>query len=144
NFAFEEAEVRGSRLYVLHAAPPGTMAADVEARRANISEGLAGWSAKHPNVRITPHFAIDEPDDACIRATQRAELVVVGRPRHRGIAFALARPVATQVLRHTHCPVAGVPANYAGFWDDRRGAEPDRRRRRRQQARDHRRAGRSS
>jgi nucleotide-binding universal stress UspA family protein len=115
NFAFEEAEVRGSRLYVLHAAPPGTMAADVEASRANISEVLAGWSAQHPNVRITTHFAIDEPDDACIRATQRAELVVVGRPRHRGIAFALARPVATQVLRHTHCPVAVVPANYAGF-----------------------------
>lgn len=115
NFAFDEAGARGSRLQVLHAAPPGTVAADVDASRANISEVLAGWSAQHPNVRVTTHFVVDEPDEACIRATQRAELVVVGRPRHRGMVFALARPVATQVLRHTRCPVAVVPANYAGF-----------------------------
>lgn len=111
-FGFEEAGAHDNELHVLHATPPGTIAADAEASRANISEVLAGWREQYPEVTVTTHFVVDEPDDACILATDHAELVVVGRPRHRGLAFALARPVATRVLRHTHCPVAVIPVNY--------------------------------
>jgi nucleotide-binding universal stress UspA family protein len=113
-FAFEEAEARTNTLHVLHATPPGTLHADAELSRANIGEVLAGWSARYPYVRLTTHFLVNEPDEACIQATGYAELVVVGLPRHRAVTFALARPVAAKVLRHARCPVAVVPTNYAG------------------------------
>lgn len=113
-FAFEQAHARGDLLHVLHAVPPGTTRADAEAVRANVGEILAGWSDTYPDVRVLLSFPIDEADDACARATEHAELVVVGRPHHHGLPFASARPVAAEVIRHAHCPVAVVPADYRG------------------------------
>ena len=114
-FAFEQADARGDLLHVLHAIPPGTAVQDSEAIRANIGEVLAGWSDRYPDVRVLLSFPIDEADDACLRATERSQLVVVGRPRRRGLPFALARPLAADVVRSAHCPVAVVPAEYRGI-----------------------------
>ena len=113
-FAFEQADARGGLLHVLHAIPPGTAVPDSEAMRANIGEVLAGWSDRYPAVRVLLSFPIDEVEDACLRASERSQLVVVGRPRRRGLPFALARPLAADVVRHAHCPVAVVPAEYRG------------------------------
>ena len=113
-FAFEQAAARDHALHVLHAIPPGTTRPDAEAIRANIGEVLAGWSEVHPSVRVLLSFPIDEADDACLRATERSELVVVGRPHRHALPFALARPLAAEVLKHAHCPVAVVPDDYRG------------------------------
>jgi len=113
-FAFEQAAVRGNALHVMHAIPPATTRPDAEAIRANIGEVLAGWSTSYPSVRVLLSFPIDEPDDACIRATERSELVIVGRPHRHGLPFVLARPLAAEVLKHARCPVAVVPENYRG------------------------------
>jgi nucleotide-binding universal stress UspA family protein len=113
-YAFEQAAARGHALHVLHAIPPATTAADAETIRANIGEVLAGWSGAYPSVRVLWSFPIDEADDACARATQRSELVVVGRPHRHALPLALARPLAADVLRHAHGPVAVVPADYRG------------------------------
>jgi nucleotide-binding universal stress UspA family protein len=110
-FAFEQARANGGVLHVLHAIQPGTGPADSEAVRANIGEVLAGWSDEYPNVRVLQSFPIDEVEDACRRATEYSELVVVGRPHHRALSFASARPLAAEVLKHAHCPVAVVPAD---------------------------------
>lgn len=113
-FAFEQAHATGDVLHVLHAIPPATSRADSESIRANISEVLAGWSDTYPGVRVLLNFPIDEADDACIRATEYSELVVVGRPHRHALPFVLARPLAAEVLKHAHCPVAVVPADYRG------------------------------
>ena len=113
-FAFDQADASGDVLHVLHAIPPGTARPDAEAIRANIGEVLAGWSDTHPDVRVLLCFPVDEADDACARATERSELVVVGRPHRHALPFAFARPLATEVIRHAHCPVAVVPADYQG------------------------------
>lgn len=113
-FAFEQAGGRGNVLHVLHAIPEGTTRPDVEAVRANLGEILAGWSDTFPTVRVQLSFPIDEAEDACARATEQAELVVVGRPHRHALPYALARPLAAEVLRHAHCPVAVVPADYQG------------------------------
>ena len=113
-FAFEQAHARGDVLHVLHAIPPATATSDAETLRANIGEVLAGWSDTYPDVRVLLSFPIDEAHDACLRATERSELVVVGRPHHHALPLALARPLAAEVLRHAHCPVAVVPAEYRG------------------------------
>lgn len=113
-FAFEHADSHDLTLHVLHAAPPATLTSDVEDIRVNIGAILAGWSESFPDVRVIPTYIFDTPEQAIVDATERAELVVVGRPRNRSIAFALARPIATQVLRRAQCPVAVVPADYQG------------------------------
>jgi nucleotide-binding universal stress UspA family protein len=113
-FAFEQADAKDHLLHVLHAVPAGTTREDAEAIRANINEILAGWSETYPDVRVLQSFPIDEADDACARATERSELVVVGRPHRHALPFALARPLAAEVLKHAHCPVAIVPADYRG------------------------------
>ena len=113
-FAFEQADARGDELHVLHAIPPGTTKPDAEAIRANIGAVLAGWSDSYPEVRVLLSFPVDEADDACARATERSELVVMGRPHRHSLPLPLARPLAAEVLRHAHCPVAVVPADYRG------------------------------
>ncbi|VXC12012.1 universal stress protein [Aeromicrobium sp. 9AM] len=113
-FAFEQAGAFGNVLHVLHAIPPATTREDSEAVRANVGEILAGWSEQYPDVRVLLSFPIDEADDACIRATERSELVVVGRPHRHGLPFALARPLAAEVLKRAHCPVAVIPDDYRG------------------------------
>jgi len=113
-FAFEQAGPRGNVLHVLHAIPEGTAAPDVEGVRANLGEVLAGWSDTFPEVHVQLSFPIDEAEEALARATEHAELVVVGRPHRHGLPIALARPLAAEVLRHAHCPVAVVPADYQG------------------------------
>jgi len=113
-FAFEQAGPRGNVLHVLHAIPEGTAPPDVEGVRANLGEILAGWSDTFPEVHVQLSFPIDEAEEALARATEYAELVVVGRPHRHGLPIALARPLAAEVLRHAHCPVAVIPADYQG------------------------------
>lgn len=113
-FAFEAASTRDNVLHVLHAIPPATTTEDAEAMRANVGEVLAGWSDTYPDVKVYLTFTIDDPEEACIRATGLSELVVVGRPHRHSLPFALARPLAAEVLTHAHCPVAVVPSDYRG------------------------------
>jgi len=113
-FAFEQAHARDDVLHVLHATPPATTRADAEAIRANVAEILAGWSERYPDVRVLLSFPVDEVSEACARATQRSELVVVGRPHRHALPMALARPLASELLKQARCPVAVVPADYRG------------------------------
>jgi nucleotide-binding universal stress UspA family protein len=113
-FAFEQAVARGDELHVLHAIPPGTSKPDAEGVRANIGGVLAGWSDSYPGVRVLLSFPADEADDACARATERSDLVVMGRPHRHSLPLPLARPLAAEVLKHAHGPVAVVPADYRG------------------------------
>lgn len=107
-FAFEQARANGHVLHVLHAIEPGTSPTDCEAIRANIGEVLAGWSDAYPDVRVMQNFPIEEVEEACRRATEYAELVVVGRPHGHTLPFTIARPLAAGVIKHAHCPVAVV------------------------------------
>ncbi|CAN5376366.1 universal stress protein [soil metagenome] len=111
-FAFEHAGSLGSVLHVLHAIPEGMTASDAELVRANISEVLAGWWELYPDVKIEPYFTIGNATEACERATQDAELVVVGRAPSRSVPAALLRPLAARILEHASCPVAVVPSDF--------------------------------
>ncbi|MET0822007.1 MAG: universal stress protein [Aeromicrobium sp.] len=112
--AFEEADARGCLLHVLLSMPPGTLASDAEETRATLVEALAAWRADYPDVAVLSGFPVDLTTPALVRATQSAELVVVGRPRHHGIPLSLSRPLAMKVLADAQCPVAVVPMDYRG------------------------------
>lgn len=113
-FAFQQADARDGVLHVLHAVPPGTLPSDVADLRANMSEVLAGWREAFPDVAVMDAFAVGDPKEVVARATNGAELVVVGRPHGRAMPFAISRPLALDVLRTANCPVAVVPADYRG------------------------------
>jgi nucleotide-binding universal stress UspA family protein len=87
----------------------------MELIRANLAAVLAGWSTAFPGVRVMLNFPMDAPEEACVRATEHAELIVVGRPHGRTLPFSLARPLASRVIRRAHCPVAVVPSDFWGL-----------------------------
>ncbi len=112
-FAFEQASARDTVLHVLHTVPPATTASDVADLRANMSKVLAEWREVFPDVALMDGVAVGHPKDIVARATEGAELVVVGRP-HGTMPFAISRPLATSVLRQARCAVAVVPGDYRG------------------------------
>lgn len=111
-YGFEQADIRGEILHVLHAAPAATLQDDFDNHRANVAEVLAGWAELYPDVRVLSSLTSGDPIETCIAATEHASLVVVGRPHSHTVLFALARPLALQVLRQANCPVAVVPTDY--------------------------------
>lgn len=114
HFAFEEASAHDRVLHVLHATPPGTPPSDLQEIRANIAEVFAVWRERYPDVTVLDAFTVGEPAAVVLRATERAALVVVGRPHGRLKSFAVSRPLASEVLRGSHSPVAVVPVSYPG------------------------------
>lgn len=125
-FAFEEAELRGARLDVLHAwtyrqAPldirgdrPGPVHDSIE-QQARTRVALTGGLLL-PLRQTSPHLAVNSrmvratACDALIAATAEADMVVIGTHRQRGRTGAELSPVTLALLRHAHCPVAIVPA----------------------------------
>lgn len=108
-YGFEEADARSETLHVLHAAPAGTTKDDFESHRANVAEVVAGWQQQYPDVQVVVDTTTGDPVESCIAATAGSSLVVVGRPHARSAPFALARPLAMQVIREARCAVAIVP-----------------------------------
>lgn len=113
-FAFKAADRRNEDLHALHVVPPATSLADEADYRLNVAEVLSGWADEYPDVKIHQSVVFGQPDEACIGATNLANLVVVGRPHGRGMPFSLVRPVAVAVIKEANCPVAVVPANFDG------------------------------
>jgi nucleotide-binding universal stress UspA family protein len=113
-FAFEQAAQQETALVVLHVALPGTLAKDNQSAAANISEVMAGWSADYPDTTVIKTFIDGDPLETVRHATETAGLVVVGRPHTNLALVGVTHPLATLVLRHTHSPLAIVPASYRG------------------------------
>lgn len=119
-FAFEEAVARGAELIAVHAWRDVTLEAavggygplvdwaSVEADEQRlVSEALAGWRDKAPDVEVREVVVRARPATALLEASAAAELLVLGH-RHRNV---LARLGSTThgVLHRASCPVAVVP-----------------------------------
>ncbi|AXT84917.1 hypothetical protein C6I20_06750 [Aeromicrobium sp. A1-2] len=108
-FAFEWADLHHLDLRVLHATDPRWLPADLRIMRANISEVLAGWREMYPEVTVHLEFASADPEDACVRATGTADLIVMGRPSRRSLPFLSAGSIVPHVISAAHCPIAIIP-----------------------------------
>ncbi len=129
DFAFQAAALRGQGLVVVHAwAQPDPFVDEAyavlsesatrqtEARLA-VSESLAGWRDKYPDVAITEVIADGHPVDALLAeaASVDAALLVVGCRGRGGFKGLLLGSVSRGVLHHATCPVAVVrPVSQAG------------------------------
>jgi nucleotide-binding universal stress UspA family protein len=117
-FAFEEADLRGGAVSVIHAweppAPPWRTdvrplvldAAEVEtAEEHRVREWIRPWQDKYPQVPVQVHLSSQRPAAALLDAASRAELLVVGSRGHGGFAGLLLGSVSQQVIHHAPCPV---------------------------------------
>ena len=125
-FAFEEADLRGARLVVMHAwscfvpaAEPGNHLADPEravnhsghhlyrGMAARLEDMLAGWREKYPAVETATEITHAHSGHLLAQASAHADLVVLGRrPSQTGGSG--AGSVIHAVLHHARGPVAVV------------------------------------
>ena len=123
-FAYQEAELRGLPLSVVHCfwdlqavTTAGTMAlapvavptVDADAERATLAQSLAGMAEKHPDVRVSSTLVRGMPEHHLARAAEQMDLLVVGAHQGSRLAQLMRASVSISVLEHAHCPVAVVP-----------------------------------
>ncbi|MCV7098997.1 universal stress protein [Mycobacterium palustre] len=111
--AFDEASRRGVDLEALHAWSdtqalefPGFdwEVAQAESERS-LSERLAGWQERYPDVTVHRILSCDRPAHQLIRRSETAQLVVVGSHGRGAIARTLLGSVSNAVVHSVRMPV---------------------------------------
>ncbi|MEU5266725.1 universal stress protein [Amycolatopsis sp. NPDC021455] len=119
--AFEEASLRGVPLVAVHAwndvvyeDTRGT--ARILTQPESLEEGedrllterLAGWPEKYPDVEIRRVLVRDRPRHALLEISAEAQLVVVGSRGRGGFAGMLLGSTSQALVQHAQCPVLVV------------------------------------
>ncbi len=139
--AFAQASARGAQLKVVHvwppsgpdgaagaagAAPDGPPGAPQDdgwtERRAMVSELLAGFRERYPDVLVVTHLIRGEPVAGLVGRSWRADLVVLSGCYGEGRLGLLPGEVTLGVLEQARCPVAMV--RDGGVGDHLRGLAP--------------------
>jgi len=115
--AFDEAARRGVRLIALHAwtdlrvsdfkevFPDLDWDAELSHEEETLSERLAGWQERYPDVVVRPKIEIGEPARPLIEASERSQLIVVGSHGRGGFAGMLLGSVGAAVVNRARIPV---------------------------------------
>lgn len=119
--AFDQAASRSVGLTAVHALvepigdglvsrriTPGEQRATMRERRTKIFGVLADLGSQYPQVDVRDCIRLDEPAEALIDESDRAELLVVGSRGLGGFAGLLLGSVSRAVLARAACPVAVV------------------------------------
>ncbi|MFF2253089.1 universal stress protein [Streptomyces sp. NPDC058142] len=112
--AFGEASLRGAALRALWVwQPPALSPKDepslVRTQRTLLSETVASWSEKYPDVALTHEVPVGHPVEELARAADHALAVVVGRRGDGGYMGMRLGSVVHGLLHRAHCPVITVP-----------------------------------
>ncbi|MBA0051168.1 universal stress protein [Streptomyces sp. AJS327] len=123
-FAFAEASMRGADLEAVHTwnnwtgpvtTTPGELAPlvyDVDMLRDEeervLSQAVSGYQERYPEVTVRPRLENARTRQALIKASENAQLLVVGARGRGGFTGLLLGSVSQAVLHHAHCPVAVV------------------------------------
>jgi nucleotide-binding universal stress UspA family protein len=76
-----------------------------------LSEALAGWRDRYPDVVVHPEVIRDHPVAGLVLASSAQYLLVVGTTGHHALPGALLGSVSQGVLHRATCPVAIVPTH---------------------------------
>ncbi|MER5548897.1 universal stress protein [Streptomyces sp. NPDC002589] len=120
-FALDAAARRNAPLRVVHgwnptpyyaygmAPDPGVQQMLADSDADALTEVLAPWRQKFPDVQVVAESRFGSPSHLLIDASREASLVVVGRRMRQSSAGARIGPVTHAVLHHATAPVAVVP-----------------------------------
>ncbi|OXM45424.1 universal stress protein [Amycolatopsis alba] len=116
--AFEEASWRNATLVALHCWDDAFLSAifeetqwtlnraDVEEQeREVLSERLAGWREKYPDVGVERVVVRGRPADELLKYGDRAQVLVVGSRGRGGVAGMLLGSTSQAVMSYALCPV---------------------------------------
>lgn len=111
--AFEQASFRGVDLLAVHAWSdtgvfefPGADWSTLQAAgEQTLSERLAGWQERYPDVLVRRVVVADKPAHQLLEQAESAQLLVVGSHGRGGIAGMLLGSVSTSVLHGARMPV---------------------------------------
>ena len=81
-----------------------------EEEQTLVSESLAGWQERYPDVVVRRHSVRGLPVEALVRQSENACLVVLGTRGRGGFKGLLLGSVSQGVIHRSHCPVAIVHA----------------------------------
>jgi nucleotide-binding universal stress UspA family protein len=125
-YAFAQASSRGAALTVVHGwwleyagdvfAVPYTGGEHEElemSQRALVSEAIAGWSEKYPDVEVRQQIVRAEPVELLTKDSAGADLLVVGSRGRGGFSGLLLGSVSRHVLQLADCPVAVVRTRHS-------------------------------
>ncbi|MGW5781673.1 universal stress protein [Streptomyces sp. NPDC003863] len=113
-FAFEEASLREARLRAVWVWPRSLLShGDVEEglaeRRRRLSESVAGWAERYPDVRVTAEVLRGHPVEQLTLTSQESLALVVGRRGRGGYTGMRLGSTVHGLLHHVECPVITVP-----------------------------------
>jgi nucleotide-binding universal stress UspA family protein len=127
--AFAEASARRAPLVALHAwwwDEPSPLSSGIvwdqdsgsddewkavaASQRVMMSEMLAGWQEKYPDVEVRTEFVRGDATAVLEEASRDAQLLVVGTRGRGGFTGLLLGSVSSRALHHSHCPVLVVPS----------------------------------
>jgi nucleotide-binding universal stress UspA family protein len=118
DFAFSEASYRGTGLVAVHCWQvdhPAAARWDAEAfaSRRNehlqwMSESLAGFQDKYPDVQVTTSLLEGRPAVLLTELSRGAGLVVIGSRGRGGLVGMLLGSVSQSLLHHAYCSIAVV------------------------------------
>jgi excisionase family DNA binding protein len=120
-FAVREARLRGAILRAVMALDPTRARGGVwspttdktaleQSTRAALDTVIDSMGRETDGVKIDRVLIFGEPAQILMEEAQRADLLVVGVPRHRDRVRPLLDSVTYQCAQHAPCPVAVVPA----------------------------------
>jgi nucleotide-binding universal stress UspA family protein len=121
-FAFEECAHRGAELVPVLVwndstsgarewDAPGRLAAAIEqAARRTLSESLAGWRERYPDVVVRPALVHGHPRGALVEYSKTAQLMVLGSRGRDAFQGLLLGSVSQTLLHNSACPVAVIPS----------------------------------
>lgn len=111
-FAFDAATRRRAPLAVVHCWPAGSTAAARSAARLEhkllLSEYLAGFAERYPDVHVVDAGCVGDPSDELIRRSRLSALMVLGSHGRDRWATAVWGSVSRTLVRESACPVAVV------------------------------------
>ena len=117
--AFTEASTRGAPLDALHAydmvpapyegllrPPADALGQEAVEAAALVSEVLAGWQEKYPDVVVRHRLVRGHPVTALLDASDSAQLVVLGSRGHGEFVGLVLGSTSAALIRGSGCPVA--------------------------------------
>jgi nucleotide-binding universal stress UspA family protein len=113
-FAFDAASVHEAELVAVHTFTDTVADGGTEEEHAMLSEQLAGWREKYPEVSVRHVVVHGRPAPILLEHTHDAQLIVVGSRGRHGLTSFVLGSTSRALIAHSECPVVVVRPEILG------------------------------